>query len=287
MAWIGVAVLAVLALGSSAILAEEASASPDTTGPTPIISSSSPSITNEETIQIIVNFGETLAAGTFNASDVTLSQAVPSTLHSLDSPRTFNASETTASSANITNFRVISTLLIDTGDLIFAQILPIESFFVFDIVNMTDGVLIVDIAAGVANDTSDNLNNAADQFSIIVDRVGPDPVFTTTANASSSSVPVTLDFGETLAAGTFTKSDITAHNATVGDILASGHSVTYQLVDNTLGITYQWTEYHWQVFNMNVTNTLTNERLLLSLPAGAATDEAGNPNQAAELRLTN
>ena len=117
-----------------------------------------------------------------------------------------------------------------------------------------DGVVTVDVAAGVATDTAGNANDAAAQFSLTVDATGPTPTITGPASPTASEpFDVTIAFGETVS------------GFTADDIAVAGGSVT-NLVDSGDG-------------NFAATiDAASDGDVTVGVPAAAATDSNGNPN---------
>lgn len=95
-----------------------------------------------------------------------------------------------------------------------------------DITPTTDGAVTVDIADGVATDGAGNANTAATTFIRTYDTVGPTPIITSSASATTnvSPIPVTITFSEAVTG--FTVGDITVGNGSAGNFSGSGTTYT-------------------------------------------------------------
>jgi hypothetical protein len=136
------------------------------------------------------------------------------------------------------------------------------SSYSFDLVPTAQGTVTIDIAAGVANDNAGNPNIAASQWSIVYDSIAPT---VTVEQAASQNDPTNL------APITFTvtfSEDVTGFNDPSSDLLISGSAGA-----TTAIITGSARTYTVQVSGMTSAGDV-----LLSVPAGAASDLAGNLN---------
>ncbi len=133
-----------------------------------------------------------------------------------------------------------------------------ETVYNFDATPSGQGIVTVDIPAGVAQDSAGNGNTAATQFNIIYDSVQPTATITSTATSptKNSPIPITATFSETIT--DFAVGDISVGNGATNNFVAvSGTVYTFDVTPSGEG-------------------TLT-----VDIPAGVAQDSAGNGNTAA------
>ncbi len=126
-----------------------------------------------------------------------------------------------------------------------------------------DGPVLVGVAAGAAADEAGNASLAATQLVVTVDRTAPTPVLATDAQDPTrrSSFELTLGFGEPVTG--LSLDDLVADNATLSALQGSGAD--------------------WAV----TVTPVAEGRVAVRLPAGAATDLAGNASSAGdEVALT-
>ena len=129
---------------------------------------------------------------------------------------------------------------------------------------INDGVVTLDIAAGVAQDANGNANTAATSFSLLIDTDAPSVAITSTAaNPNNSSFTAVFDFTD-LATGNidtgiigFDSSDISLSNATLTNFAGSAGSYSATI------------------------NPINDGVVTLNIAAGVAQDANGNANTAA------
>ncbi len=129
--------------------------------------------------------------------------------------------------------------------------------YAFTVTASGDGQVSILIADGTVQDNGGNSNAASSTLNRQVDRVAPTPQLTTSVGVLTNQPAFTLnvDFGEAVTG--FTLSDMIASGATLSDLedLGSGR--------------------------YRMTATATQGSVAFSLPAGVASDAAGNSNAAA------
>lgn len=138
------------------------------------------------------------------------------------------------------------------------------SVYTFDVTPTTQGSITVDVGAGVASDNAGNPNLAAAQWSIIYDTTAPSVTVEQAASQSDptnlSPISFTVTFSE----------DVIGFDDPSSDLLISGSAGA-----TTASITGSGSSYTVQVSGMTSVGDV-----VLSVPAGAASDLAGNPNTA-------
>ncbi|WP_189629936.1 beta strand repeat-containing protein, partial [Roseivirga thermotolerans] len=98
------------------------------------------------------------------------------------------------------------------------------SVYTADITPTTDGTVIIDVAANVAQDAATNGNTAATQFSVEADLTNPDITITSTvADPTNGTFTAIFTFSEDVT--DFTIGDITLNNATASNFTATSASV--------------------------------------------------------------
>lgn len=129
--------------------------------------------------------------------------------------------------------------------------------YTFNLAPTADGLVTVDVAAGVANDAAGNPNAAATQFTIVFDQTAPSLTLSTTAGSPTnlSPIPVTATFSQAVTG--FDISDINVTNGTVSNFAGSGTTYTF-----------------------DVTPTADGD-VIVNVGSDAAIDGAGNGNTAA------
>ncbi|WP_417732209.1 Ig-like domain-containing protein [Rosistilla oblonga] len=129
--------------------------------------------------------------------------------------------------------------------------------YAFTVTASGDGQVSILIADGTVQDNGGNSNAASSTLNRQVDRVAPTPQLTTSVGVltNQSAFTLNVDFGEAVTG--FTLSDMIASGATLSDLedLGSGR--------------------------YRMTATATQGSVAFSLPAGVASDAAGNSNAAA------
>ncbi|MCB8964662.1 MAG: T9SS type A sorting domain-containing protein [Bacteroidales bacterium] len=105
-----------------------------------------------------------------------------------------------------------------------------------DITASIAGAVKVDIAVGAVTDAAGNGNNAAPQFSIDFDNVGPSVTITSTANSLTnvSPIPITITFSK-LVTG-FVLEDISVTNGTASGFSGSGTTYTASITPSAQGL---------------------------------------------------
>jgi hypothetical protein len=123
---------------------------------------------------------------------------------------------------------------------------------------VTEGVITISFSAGLITDMADNYNTAATDLDVEVDMNSPSVVITRTSGSGSvsSTFNITLTFNE----------DVTG--LTVADI-----GVTNGTADNLVAVSAM-------IYTADITPDLSGD-VIIDLPAGAASDLAGNPNSEA------
>ena len=123
---------------------------------------------------------------------------------------------------SVTGFEASDVVLSGPADAVADFAALNATAYSFDVSPTADGTILVDVAAGAAEDLLGGSSLAAEQFSISYDGTGPIPTFATTAAgpASLSIVPFTLEFSKGINASTFDASDIDASSGTVENLLA-------------------------------------------------------------------
>lgn len=153
----------------------------------------------------------------------------------------FTIDDIVASNANVSNFLTTSSSVYS------ALISPIS-----------DGIVTLNIAEGVAQDAASNGNNAADEFSITYDSTKPTLVISSTANDPiNTSFTTTFTFSEDVTG--FTIDDISIANAGLSNFSSTSSSVYSVLVTPS-----------------------SHGLVTLDIAEGVAQDSANNGNNAAD-----
>jgi hypothetical protein len=108
--------------------------------------------------------------------------------------------------------------------------------FTFDVTPRADGVVTVDIAAGLARDAAGNHNTAAPRFSITYNPAAPTVAITSIAPdpTNISPIPMTATFSEDVFG--FELGDITVGNGTAGNfVIVSGRGFTFDVTPHADG----------------------------------------------------
>ena len=126
--------------------------------------------------------------------------------------------------------------------------------YTFDLIPNGQGLVIADIAAGVATDLAGNGNTIATHFNRTYDSIAPTVTMTSLASdpTNISPIAVTVQFSETVTG--FTSTDIVPTNGAVSNFAGSGASYTFDLTPAGQGL------------------------VTANIAAGVATDLAGNGN---------
>ncbi|MDP4210200.1 MAG: Ig-like domain-containing protein, partial [Bacteroidota bacterium] len=129
--------------------------------------------------------------------------------------------------------------------------------YTMSITPSSQGLVTVNIAAGVVHDVTGNANTASGVFSITYDNQPPSTTISSTVSGITniSPVPVTISFSKVVTG--FTLSDVTVINGTANGFSGSGTTYTLNLIPTGQGL------------------------VTLSVPARVAQDGAGNGNTAA------
>jgi hypothetical protein len=129
--------------------------------------------------------------------------------------------------------------------------------YTFAVTPAGQGVVTVDVAAGVAQDAASNGNTAATQFSIEYDSAAPTVTITSTASSptNDSPIPVTATFSEDVTG--FTVGDIIVGNGTASNFAGGPAVYTFDVTPAAQGM------------------------VTVDIAAGVAQDAAANGNTAA------
>ena len=148
-------------------------------------------------------------------------------------------------------------------DNIHGRVLVFNTTFAFEVADPPEGRLEVKLPAGLVRDTAGNANDASNTVAVEIDRTAPVPAVTS-AQRSPTSAPTisfTVGFNETVTG--FEREDVRlSGTATHGGVasFAAADAATY-------------------TFDVSPASDGT---ILVDVPAGAARDDAGNGNTAAE-----
>jgi hypothetical protein len=130
--------------------------------------------------------------------------------------------------------------------------------YTFEVVPTADGVVMVSIAANVAQDAAGNGNTASNTINITSDRTAPSVNLTTTAGTSTSTNPIPFIATFSEAVTGFTAGDILVNNGAVINFTSvDATTYTFDVVPNSSGVTVD-----------------------VTVPASVANDAAGNGNTA-------
>ena len=129
--------------------------------------------------------------------------------------------------------------------------------YTFNITPAANGIVAVDVAAGVAQDAAANGNSAAAQFSRTYDNTVPTVTISSIASnpTKTSPIPVTVTFSEAVTG--FTSGDVVVTNGTVGAFSGTGTTYTFNVAPGG------------------------NGAVTVDVAAGVAQDAAANGNSAA------
>ena len=140
----------------------------------------------------------------------------------------------------------------------------------------SSGIITFNINAGVATDVANNPNTAATLQTVTVDVDSPSVSITVPEEVQSDTFNVTILFNKSVSG--FQPPDISLTGSTAtATIVFTGVSTTPVWFSNPLNDA----EY-----TVSITPT-TSGQLTISVPAGVATDTAGNPNLAAQSQTVN
>ena len=188
--------------------------------------------------------------------DVTISSTETSPTNASPIPMEIDFSE------DVTGF-VVGDIAVSGGTL--SNFAGSGANYTVDVTPTGDGTVTVDVAAGVAQDAAGNVNTAADQFSIVSDQTSPTVTVSSVHETTSlESIPITVQFSETVTE--FAAADIDVVNgavdpATFVDLGDGEFTVDINPDDVDPGLTYD---------------------IVVSIPAAAAEDLAGNPSEASD-----
>jgi len=126
-----------------------------------------------------------------------------------------------------------------------------------DLLPTSTNIITIDVAAGAATDALGNLSSAATQVQVTSDLTAPDLIISSTAGSPTNltSIPVTFTFSENITG--FDLADIAVSNASASNLTGSG-----------------------MTYSIDIT-PIADGNITIDVAAGAATDEAGNGNNAA------
>jgi hypothetical protein len=126
-----------------------------------------------------------------------------------------------------------------------------------EIAPISDGEVTVDIPAGAV----DEVNQAAETYSVVYDSTAPTVVITSTAHDPTGNplIPLTLTFSEPVEGLTITEVEDAITNATIVSYVAGAEVIDLVVEADGFG------------------------DVSIELPGAVATDEAGNPNEASEV----
>ncbi len=129
--------------------------------------------------------------------------------------------------------------------------------YTFDVTPAADGLVTVDVPAGVATDSASTPNTAAAQFSITYDATAPAAAISSAAAdpTNTTPIPVTVTFSEAVLG--FAAGDIVVGNGAVGNFAGSGTLWSFDVTPAGPGL------------------------VTVDVAAGVAADSAGNGNTAA------
>lgn len=191
------------------------------------------------------------STGDFDRPAVSLSTTAPDPTNTAPIPVTVTFTE------SVTGF-TIDDVTVGNGTSGNFQTLQAGVRFSLYVVPGGAGTVTVDIAAGVASDSSGNGNSAAVRLSRLYDPIAPFVVLTTNASEPTRTVPimVTASFDEPVTG--FSIDDVTVTNGT---------TASFQTIDPN------------KVFTFGV-HPIAVGQVSISVKAGVATDSAGNGNHA-------
>ena len=182
------------------------------------------------------------------ASNPTRTTPIPVTATFSETVTGFTNTGVTVGNGTVTSFTVVS-----------------GTTYTFNVTPTANGLVTVDIAAGVAHDVAGNGNTVATQLSRTFDNTAPTVTLSTTASnpTRTTPIPVTATFSETVTG--FTNTGVTVGNGTV---------TSFTVVSGT-------------TYTFNVTPTVGTGTVTVDVAANATHDAAGNGNTAAsQLSLT-
>ena len=156
----------------------------------------------------------------------------------------------------VTGFELSDLLLINGGASDLVEVNQATGSYTFVVTPINDGVASVLIPAGAAADQAGNLSRASGLLSRSFDRTVPIPMLSTTepSRTNKTTFDAIVNFGEPVTG--LTRSDFAVTGATISDPLDLGGGR----------------------YAINI--TATADLVEVSLPAGAAVDNAGNPSSA-------
>jgi subtilisin family serine protease/Tol biopolymer transport system component len=286
----------------------------DRVAPRPTLSANVPALTNQASFIVTIDFGKEVTG--FTLSDIVTTGATLSSLQSLGAghltatatstggPVTFNIpasaandlagnaslaattlaltvdlsaplptlSTTAPALSNAASFTVAANFGEEVvgfaiGDLLlingvasgFTEVNRATGSYTFVVTPSSDGVVSVLVPAGSATDRAANLTLASSLLSRSFDRTVPIPVLSTTepSRTNKTTFEAIVNFGEPVTG--LTRSDFTVTGATISDPLDLGSGR----------------------YAINI--TATADVVEVSLPAGVAFDNAGNPSSASNL----
>jgi hypothetical protein len=157
------------------------------------------------------------------------------TLSSTASPGPTNLSPipmTATFSEGVTGF-VIGDITVGNGTA--SHFSSSGTLYTFDITPIANGIVTVDIGAGVAQDVATNPNTAATQFSITYNTTGPTVTLTSGApDPTNAALSVTATFSGSVTG--FAVGDISVTNGTAGSFTGSGASYSFTVTPTGQGL---------------------------------------------------
>ncbi len=173
-------------------------------------------------------------------------------------------------SDTVTGFDADDIVLSSNAELDATNFASSGTAFTFDVTPKpeSDGQTItVDIEAGAASDSALKATTAAETLELVADLTKPEPKLTVVDEAQAGdpvgeSFQVQIDFGETVTGFDDLINDVGVTNATLGDTIAPGTEdgvYTFTVFPDSDGV-----------------------EVTVEVPAGAATDQAGNPSLASD-----
>lgn len=198
---------------------------------------------NTAALEVRVEFDGTSPTTTIVVPNTPQNSAFTATVNFGESVNNFALNDVAASNAGLSDF---------SGS---------GSSYSFTVTPTSDGVVTLDVAAGVAQDDAGNDNTAAVTASVDYDATSPTATITVPTTAQNSVFSGTVHFSESVSG--FDISDIVVTNASLSNFIGTNDTYTFDVTPSSDGIV---------TFNVNT---------------GAAQDVAGNYNSAAVVKSVN
>nr|MCU0706303.1 Ig-like domain-containing protein [Fimbriiglobus sp.] len=185
---------------------------------------------------IVDRVGNTNATFT-TGQTYTINRTGPTVSLTSATPTTTNANPirvTVIFSADVTGFDVSDLTLVNATAENFTAV--DARTYTFDLIPTTEGMVSVDVAAGVAADSLGNLSQAAATFTRTFDSIAPTAAFSsaTPTATNASPIPVTLTFSEGVSG--FDIADLVPTNGTVSNFtMVDARTYTFDLTPTTDG----------------------------------------------------